>query len=88
MAKIVAFGEFKTKAFQEAFENVLQKEIEGIEKKLDIPEGENLLVLTDTNTLTIGNYLLDARDNMINASNAIQHVLNILNIGETNSLEE
>lgn len=75
MAKIVAFGERKNIKNQKLFEANLQKEIEAIEKKLGIPEGENLLVLTDMNVITIGNCLLDAR-------NEINKALEILGIEE------
>lgn len=82
MAKIIVFGEFQQKLKQEKFERDLQKAIEEVEKRLDIPEGEDLLVLSDINALTIGNCLLDAQRDIINAHNAINRVLDILSIEE------
>lgn len=79
MAKIIAFGEYQGKKKQESFEHNLQKEIEEVEKKLNIPEDEPLLVLTDMNTITIGNCLLDVR-------NEINKVLDILGIDESEVL--
>lgn len=75
MAKIISFGEFRGKQNQETFEKNLQREIEEMERKLNIPEDEPLLVLTDMNVLTIGNHLLDAR-------NELNKVLDILGIEE------
>lgn len=79
MAKIIAFGEFQGKKSQKNFERNLQSEIEEVEKKLGIPEDEPLLVLTDMNAITIGNCLLDAR-------NEINRALNILGIEESEEL--
>lgn len=75
MAKIIAFGEYQSRKKQNDFECKLQKEIETIEKKLNIPEDEPLLVLTDMSVITIGNCLLDAR-------NEIDRVLDILGVNE------
>ena len=79
MAKIIAFGEFQGKKSQKNFERNLQSEIEEVEKKLGIPEDEPLLVVTDMNAITIGNCLLDAR-------NEINRALNILGIEESEEL--
>ena len=81
MAKIIAFGEFQEKKSQKNFERNLQSEIEEVEKKLGIPEDEPLLVLTDMNAITIGNCLLDAR-------NEINRVLDILGIDESEVLSD
>lgn len=75
MAKIIAFGEFQSKKKQEVFERNLQTEIEAVEAKLGLEE-DPLLVLTDSLALTVGNCLLDAR-------NEINRVLEILGIDES-----
>lgn len=75
MAKIIAFGTYEKKKSQKLFERRLQTEIEEVEKRLGIPEDEPLLVITDMNALTVGNCLLDAR-------NEINRALEILGIGE------
>lgn len=79
MAKIIAFGEYGGKTRQRHFERNLQSEIEKVERKLSIPEDEPLLVLTDMNAITIGNCLLDAR-------NEIDRALEILGIDESEEL--
>lgn len=79
MAKIIAFGEYQSKRKQNNFENQLQIEIEEVERKLNIPEDEPLLVLTDMNAITVGNCLLDAR-------NEINRALEILGIEESEVL--
>lgn len=76
MAKLIVFGEYQSKRKQKGFEDKLQTEIEEIEKKLGIPEDEPLLVLSDMNAITIGNCLLDAR-------NEIDRALKILGIEES-----
>lgn len=82
MAKIIAFGEYQNKHKQERFENKLQKGVEELEQKLGIDsDDEPLLVLTDMNAITIGNCLLDAR-------NEINKVLDILGISETEVLPD
>lgn len=73
MAKVIAFGEYKTIKQQLRFEKRLQKRIEKVEKELGIEEP--LLVLTEMNALTIGNHLLDARSE-------INKALEILGIEE------
>lgn len=75
MAKIIAFGEFQSKKKQETFERNLQTEIEAVEVKLGLEE-DPLLVLTDSLALTVGNCLLDAR-------NEINRALEILGIDES-----
>lgn len=88
MAKIVAFGEYKNIKKQEEFKNTLQKEIETIEKKLNIPEGEDLLVLTDMDAIIIANCLLDAKNEITDTLENINKVLNILNIEESEELPQ
>lgn len=80
MAKIIAFGEFQSKKKQETFERNLQTEIEAVEAKLGL-EGDPLLVLTDLLALTIGNCLLDAR-------NEINRALEILGIDESEVISD
>lgn len=81
MAKIIAFGEYKNGVKQKYFEKRLQEEFEKVEEKLNIPEDEPLLVLTDMNAITIGNCLLDVREE-------INRVLDILGIEESEELPD
>lgn len=87
MAKILAFGEFQSKRKQEIFERNLQTEIEKVEERLNIPKDEPLLVLTDMNVLTIGNCLLDAKNEISNTLGEINRVLDILGIEERNDMD-
>lgn len=86
MAKILAFGEFQSKKKQEIFERNLQTEIEKIEERLNIPKDEPLLVLTDMNAITIGNCLLDAKNEINNTLGEINRVLDILGIEESEEI--
>lgn len=80
MAKIIAFGEFQSKKKQKTFERNLQTEIEAVEAKLGLEE-DPLLVLTDLLALTVGNCLLDAR-------NEINRALEILGIDESEEISD
>lgn len=88
MAKIIALGEYQAMKSQERFEEELQKEIRKVEENLNIPEDEPLLVLTDMNAITIGEHLLDARDNILDARDNINKVLDILGIEESEVLPD
>lgn len=79
MAKIIAFGEFENKRKQKQFENELQTKIEEVETELGIEDP--LLVLTDDIALTLGNKLIDIRDE-------VNSVLEILGIGEVEGIDE
>lgn len=78
MARIIAFGEFENKRKQKQFENNLQKKVEEIEEELGIEDP--LLVLTDDIAITLGDKLLDIREE-------INSVLDILGIDEVDHVE-
>lgn len=83
MAKIIAFGEYSDKYKQQKFENQLQTEIEKVEEKLGLTQvDEPLLVLTDMQATTIGNCLLDVKNEISNGLKEIDRVLEILGIEE------
>ena len=77
MAKIVVFGDFLDKHQKESFSNKLNEAVEKLEQELGLEDP--LLVLTDDAALSVGNSLLDAREEINNA-------LEILGIRESEEI--
>lgn len=78
MAKIIGFDAFYNARKATIKQLQIQQEVENLEKKLGL-EDDPLLVLSDEMAMTIGNSLLDAR-------NEINRALEVLGIDESEEI--